>query len=46
MISVGVGGIDAAEVMAGLPWELKYPKLLGVELTGSSIAGHLPKMLF
>jgi aconitate hydratase len=32
MIAVGVGGIDAAEVMAGLPWEVKYPKLLGVEL--------------
>src|SRR5216117_1030912 len=34
MIAIGVGGLDAAEVMAGLPWELKMPKLIGVKLTG------------
>lgn len=34
MIAVGVGGADAAEVMAGLPWEILYPKLIGVRLTG------------
>jgi aconitate hydratase len=34
MIAVGVGGSDAAEVMAGLPWEVKCPKVLGVRLTG------------
>jgi aconitate hydratase len=35
MIAVGVGGADAVDVMAGLPWEVKYPKLVGVHLTGS-----------
>lgn len=34
MIAVGVGGADACDVMAGLPWELKFPKLIGVKLTG------------
>ncbi|HYC39131.1 MAG TPA: aconitate hydratase [Chitinophagaceae bacterium] len=34
MIAVGVGGADAVDVMAGLPWELKMPKLIGVHLTG------------
>jgi aconitate hydratase len=34
MIAVGVGGADAVDVMAGLPWELKMPKLIGVKLTG------------
>jgi aconitate hydratase len=34
MIAIGVGGADAVDVMAGLPWELKMPKLIGVELTG------------
>jgi len=34
MIAIGVGGADACDVMAGLPWELKYPKLIGVKLTG------------
>lgn len=34
MISIGVGGADAAEVMAGLPWETTYPYLVGVKLTG------------
>jgi aconitate hydratase len=34
MIAVGVGGADAVDVMAGLPWELKMPKLIGIKLTG------------
>ncbi len=34
MIAIGVGGADACDVMAGLPWELKWPQLIGVKLTG------------
>lgn len=34
MIAVGVGGADAVDVMAGMPWELKFPKLIGIKLTG------------
>ncbi|MEM0999137.1 MAG: aconitate hydratase [Bacteroidota bacterium] len=34
MIAIGVGGADAVDVMAGMPWELKMPKLIGVKLTG------------
>lgn len=34
MLAIGVGGADACDVMAGLPWELKWPKLIGVKLTG------------
>ncbi|MEO6187818.1 MAG: aconitate hydratase [Ginsengibacter sp.] len=34
MIAIGVGGADACDVIAGLPWELKFPKLIGVKLTG------------
>ncbi len=34
MIAIGVGGADAVDVMAGMPWELKLPKLIGVKLTG------------
>jgi aconitate hydratase len=34
MIAIGVGGADAVDVMAGMPWELKWPKLIGVRLTG------------
>jgi len=34
MVAIGVGGADACDVMAGLPWELKFPKLIGVRLTG------------
>lgn len=34
MIAIGVGGADAVDVMAGLPWELKWPKLIGIKLTG------------
>jgi aconitate hydratase len=34
MVAIGVGGADAMDVMAGMPWELKFPKLIGVKLTG------------
>src|SRR5690606_36146816 len=34
MVAIGVGGADAVDVMAGLPWELKMPKLIGIRLTG------------
>lgn len=34
MIAIGVGGADACDVMAGLPWELKFPRIIGVKLTG------------
>ncbi len=34
IVAIGVGGADACDVMAGLPWELKFPKLIGVKLTG------------
>ncbi|MFO7868939.1 MAG: aconitase family protein, partial [Bacteroidales bacterium] len=43
MIAIGVGGADAADVMAGLPWELKMPKLIGVKLTGSLPKWVAPK---
>jgi len=35
MVAIGVGGADAVDVMAGMPWELKFPKLIGVKLTGT-----------
>ena len=35
MVAVGVGGADAVDVMADMPWELKFPKLIGVKLTGN-----------
>ena len=35
MIAIGVGGADAVDVMVGMPWELKFPKLIGVELKGN-----------
>ncbi|XCI75214.1 MAG: aconitate hydratase [Flavobacteriales bacterium] len=34
MIAIGVGGADAVDVMAGMPWELKFPKMIGIQLTG------------
>ena len=34
MVAIGVGGADAVDVMVGMPWELKFPKLIGVRLTG------------
>jgi aconitate hydratase len=35
MIAIGVGGADAVDVMAGMPWEVKFPKIIGIRLTGS-----------
>lgn len=43
MIAVGVGGLDAAEAMAGMPWELLYPKKIGVRLTGKLNGWTAPK---
>ncbi len=43
MIAIGVGGADACDVMAGLPWELKMPKLIGVHLTGKLNGWATPK---
>ena len=43
MVAIGVGGIDAAETMAGLPWELLYPKRIGVYLTGKLNGWTAPK---
>lgn len=43
MIGVGVGGADAVDVMAGLGWELKYPRLIGVKLTGNLNGWTSPK---
>src|SRR5689334_20506239 len=43
MIAIGVGGADAVDVMAGLPWELKMPKLIGVKLTGKMNGWSSPK---
>lgn len=43
MIAIGVGGADACDVMAGLPWELKWPKLIGVKLTGKLSGWTAPK---
>ena len=34
MVAIGVGGADAVDVMAGMPWELKFPKLIGIKLSG------------
>ncbi len=43
MIAVGVGGVDAAETMAGMPWELLYPKRIGVHLKGQMTGWTAPK---
>lgn len=43
MIAIGVGGADACDVMAGLAWELKMPKLIGVKLTGKLNGWAAPK---
>ena len=43
MIAIGVGGLDAAETMAGLPWELLYPKRVGIKLTGKLDGWTAPK---
>ena len=43
MLAIGVGGADAVDVMAGLPWELKFPKLIGIKLTGKLNGWTSPK---
>ena len=43
MIAIGVGGVDAAETMAGIPWELLYPKRIGVYLKGKMSGWTAPK---
>ena len=43
MVAIGVGGLDAAEAMSGLPWELLYPKRIGVYLTGKLNGWASPK---
>ena len=43
MVAIGVGGADAVDVMAGMPWELKFPKLIGVKLTGKCSGWTSPK---
>jgi aconitate hydratase len=43
MVAVGVGGADAVDVMAGMPWELKFPKLIGIKLTGKLNTWTAPK---
>ena len=43
MVAVGVGGADAVDVMANLPWEVKAPKIIGVRLTGELSGWTAPK---
>ena len=43
MVAIGVGGADAVDVMAGMPWELKMPKIIGVKLTGKLSGWASPK---
>jgi len=43
MIAIGVGGADAVDVMTGIPWELKFPKLIGIHLTGELNGWTSPK---
>ncbi|MBN2894238.1 MAG: aconitate hydratase [Bacteroidales bacterium] len=43
IVAIGVGGADAVDVMAGMPWELKFPKLIGVKLTGKLNGWSAPK---
>ncbi|MBN1952149.1 MAG: aconitate hydratase [Bacteroidales bacterium] len=43
MVAIGVGGADAVDVMVGMPWELKFPKLIGVKLTGKLNGWTSPK---
>ena len=43
MIAIGVGGADAVDVMADMPWELKFPKLIGIKLTGNLSGWAAPK---
>jgi aconitate hydratase len=43
MLAIGVGGADAVDVMAGMPWELRFPRVIGVHLTGSLRGWASPK---
>ena len=43
MIAIGVGGADAVDVMVGMPWELKFPKIIGIRLTGKLNGWTSPK---
>ena len=43
MVAIGVGGADAVDVMAGMSWELKFPKLIGIRLTGKMSGWTAPK---
>jgi aconitate hydratase len=43
MLAIGVGGADAVDVMVGMPWELKFPKLIGIKLTGKLSGWSSPK---
>ena len=43
MVAIGVGGADAVDVMADMPWELKFPKLIGIKLTGKLSGWAAPK---
>jgi len=43
MVAIGVGGADAVDVMTGMPWELKFPKMIGVKLTGKLSGWSAPK---
>jgi len=46
MAAIGVGGADAVDVMANLPWELKAPKVIGVKLTGELSGWATPKGVY
>ena len=46
MIAIGVGGADAVDVMSGMPWELKWPKVIGVKLTGKMSGWTSPKRCY
>lgn len=46
MLAIGVGGADAVDAMAGLPWELKAPKIMGVHLKGRLNEWTTPKGIF
>ncbi|MEM9652057.1 MAG: aconitate hydratase [Actinomycetota bacterium] len=43
MVAIGVGGADAVDVMTGFPWNVRYPKMIGVHLTGSLTGWSAPK---
>ena len=43
MVAIGVGGADAVDVMTGMPWELSWPGVIGIKLTGA-MTGHRPRL--